>query len=281
MKKSYILIGSILVLSLVISPLLGGCSPATTSKLKVITSTSLLTYIVEQVGGDKVDVVNIVPPTQHPGDFDAKPSDIQRLADADLFLVHGWPGEEFVPNLIASADNPDLTVVTIDIQGNWMTPPVQLEATDKIMAALSQVDSENSFTYQRSAAEYKDKIIAKEAEIKARLAKVNLSDVNVMGAFWQAGFVKWTGLNIVVTYGDPDSLTPKVVRDLVDKGREAEVTLIIDNLHSGRDAGKAIAEELGSERIILSNFPGGFENTETWEKAIDRNIELILEAITQ
>ena len=281
MKKTYILVMTILILNLVAALFLGGCSPATTSKLKVITSTSLLTYIVEQVGGDKVDVVNIVPSAQHPGDFDAKPSDIRKLADADLFLVHGWPGEEFVPNLIASADNPDLTVVTIDIQGNWMTPPVQLEATDKIMTALSQVDSENSSTYQTSAAEYKDKIIAKEAEIKARLAKENLSDVNVMGAFWQAGFVKWTGLNIVVTYGDPDSLTPKVVRDLVDKGREAEVTLIIDNLHSGRDAGKAIAEELGSERLILSNFPGGFENTETWEKAIDRNIELILEAITQ
>jgi zinc transport system substrate-binding protein len=101
-----------------------------------------------------------------------------------------------------------------------------------------------------------------------------------MGASWQAGFVKWAGLNIVATYGDPGSLTPKVVKELVDKGRQAKVSLIIDNLHSGRDAGKAIAEELGSERIILSNFPGGFENTETWEKAIDRNIELILEAVT-
>ena len=281
MKKTYILVITILILNLVAALFLGGCSPATTSKLKVITSTSLLTYIVEQVGGDKVDVVNIVPSAQHPGDFDAKPSDIQRLADADLFLLHGWPGEMFAEGLIASADNPDLTVVQIDIKGNWMTPPVQLAATDKIMAALSQVDSENSSTYQRSAAEYKDKVLAKEAEIKARLANVNLSDVNVMGASWQAGFVKWTGLNIVATYGDPDSLTPKVVKELVDKGRQAKVTLIIDNLHSGRDAGKAIAEELGSERIILSNFPGGFENTETWEKAIDRNIELILEAVTQ
>ena len=281
MKKSHALIIGILVLSLMISSLFSGCSSADTSKLKVVTSTFLIAQIVERVGGERVDVVNVVPPAQHPGDFDAKPGDIQKLADADLFLLHGWPGETFAEGLIASADNPDLTVVKIDIKGNWMTPPAQLEATDKIVAALSQVDSENSSTYQKSAAEYKDKIIAKEAEIKARLAKVNLSDVNVMCAFWQAGFVKWTGLNIVATYGDPESLTPKVVRDLVDKGREAEVTLIIDNLHSGRDAGKAIAEELGSERIILSNFPGGFDNTETWEKAIDRNIELILEAITQ
>ena len=268
-----------LMLGLAAGLALGGCAPAGTAKLKVITSTSLLTYIVERVGGDMVDVVNIAPPAQHPGDFDAKPGDIQKLADADLFLLHGWPGEKFVPDLIASADNPDLTVVEISLEGNWMTPPLQLAAADQVAAALSQVDSEHSATYQESAAEYKEKIVAKEAGIKAKLAEANLSDVNVMCVFWQAGFVKWAGLNVVATYGDPDSLTPKVVKELVDQGRAEKVTLIIDNLHSGKDAGKAIAEELGSKRIILSNFPGGFDNTETWEKAIDRNIELILEAI--
>jgi len=85
----------------------------------------------------------------------------------------------------------------------------------------------------------------------------------------------------VATYGRPDSLTPQVVKELVDKGRAGNVSLIIDNLQSGENAGKAIAEELGLKRIILSNFPGGFDNTETWEKAIDRNIELILNAVAQ
>jgi zinc transport system substrate-binding protein len=146
---------------------------------------------------------------------------------------------------------------------------------------LSQVDGENAAVYQKAAEEYKAEVAAKEAEIKTKLAEVNVSGVNVLCADWQAGFVGWTGLNIVATYGAPESLTPQVVQDLVDKGREGKVTLIIDNLHSGRDAGKAIAEELGSQRIILSNFPGGLENTETWEQAIDRNIELILEAIAQ
>ncbi len=281
MKKSNFLVISFFTAILVSAGLLLSCSPPETAKLKVITSTSLITQIVERVGGDMVSVINIIPPAQHPGDFDAKPGDIQKLADADLFLLHGWPGEKFVPGLIASAGNPDLTVVEINLQGNWMTPPLQLAATDQVATALSQVDSENGAIYQRSAAEYKEKIAAKEAEIKARLAEANPSGVNVLSTFWQAGFAKWAGLNVVATYGDSDSLTPKVVKELVDKGRTENVTLIIDNLHSGKDAGKAIAEELGSKRIILSNFPGGFDNTETWEKAIDRNIELILDAITE
>ena len=281
MKKASIFVITTLILRLVIAPLLGGCSPTVTSKLKVVTSTSLLASIVGRVGGDRVDVVNIIPPAQCPGHFDVKPGDIQKLADADLFLMHGWQGEKFSQELIASADNPDLTVVRIDIQGNWMTPPVQIQAIDEITAILGQVDAENSSAYQQSAAELKNNIEAKGAEVEARLAKANLSNVNVMCADQLPGFVKWAGFNTIAIYGRPDSLTPQVVKELVDKGREAKVTLIIDNLQSGQDAGKGIAEELGCKRIILSNFPGGFDNTETWEKAIDRNVELILGAIAQ
>ena len=284
MKKPNIFILSILAISLVIASLLGGCAPAGgASKLNVVTSTSLIAQIVERVGGNKIDVVNIIPPAQCPGHFDVKPGDIQKLADADLFILHGWQGEMFSEDLIASADNPDLTVVKLDIptnsESNWMMPTVQQEATDNIAAALSQVDPDNSSAYQQSAAEYKGQIAAKEAGIKARLAQENLSEVNDMCSEQQEAYVKWAGLNVSAIYGRPDSLTPQVLQDLVDTGRAAGVTLIIDNLQSGKGAGAAIAEELGCERIILSNFPGGFDNTETWEKAIDYNIELILGAV--
>ena len=281
MRKYYHLVIAVLVLGLVFASILGGCSPEDTSKLKVVTSTSLIASIVERVGGDKVDVVNIIPPAQCPGHFDVKPSDIQRLADADLFLLHGWQGEMFSQELIASANNPDLTVITIDIQGNWMTPPVQIEAIDKITASLSQVDAGNGSAYQKSAAEIKDMVEAKGADVEERLAKANLSSISVICAEEQAGFVQWAGFNVVATYGRPDSLTPQVVKELVDKGREGKVSLIIDNMQSGQDAGAGIAEELGIARVILSNFPGGYENTETWEKAIDYNVELLLPAIAQ
>ena len=70
MKKTYSFVITILVLSLIATPLLDGCSPATTSKLKVVTSTSMMAQMVERVGGDMVEVVNIVPPAQCPGHFD-------------------------------------------------------------------------------------------------------------------------------------------------------------------------------------------------------------------
>lgn len=259
-----------------------GCSPSSgMTKLKVVTSTSLLASIVEQIGNDRIELLNIISPAQCPAHYDVKPGDIQKLADADLFLLHGWQGEKFSEELIASANNPDLIVVKIDVMGNWMAPPVQTEAVDKVAPVLSRMDERNSAAYQASAAKFKERIAAREAEIRAKLAQANLSTINVISNEQQAGFLQWTGLNVISTYGEADSLTPQVVKGLVDKGREAKVTLIIDNLQNGADTGKGIAEELGARRVTLSNFPGGFDNTETWEKTADRNVELILGALAK
>ena len=276
MKKLGVILAAILVLSLAVGTLFGGCSTESSAKLKVVTSTSLIAQIVERVGADKVSVVNIIPPAQCPGHFDVKPGDIQKLADAKLFIIHNWQGEKFSADLIASANNKNLTVVKVELSGNWMTPPVQRDATDKIAAALAQLDPGNNAAYQKAASEYKAVVTAKESEVKAKLGQVNLSSGNVLCDEQQAGFVKWVGLNIVATYGRPETLTPQIVKELIDKGREKKVAVVIENMQSGAEAGKGLAEELGCKRIVLSNFPGGYENTETWEKAIDKNIELIM-----
>lgn len=58
MKK--LLTISVIILSLS-AVLLGSCSKTGVTKLKVVTSTSLVFYIVQQVGGNHVDAVNLVP----------------------------------------------------------------------------------------------------------------------------------------------------------------------------------------------------------------------------
>ena len=280
-KKHYWWLLVTLVLTMVTNLALGGCTAKEAEKLQVVTSTSLLAQIVERVGGEKVDVINIIPPAQCPGHFDVKPGDIQKLADARIFLMHGWQGEKFTDNLITSANNPDLSVFSLDMKGNWMTPPVQSQAIDIITGIISQADSKNSADFQKNAGSFKAAVSTKGAEMADKLAKANVSGINVMCAEQQAGFVQWAGFNIVATFGRPDEMTPKVVKELVDKGRESKVTLIIDNMQSGQDAGAGVAEELGSARVILSNFPGCYENTETWEKTIEYNVALLLAAIGQ
>ena len=278
-RKRNLLSSVVLVLLLVAILASGGCAAEETGKLQLVTSTSLLAQIVERVGGENVDVINVIPPAQCPGHFDVKPGDIQMLASADLFLMHGWQGEKFTDDLIASADNPDLNVFKVDVPGNWMTPQVQIQAIDIIAGIISQADAEHSAEFQKNADDFKASVNAMGAEMAEKLAEANTAEINVLCADQQPGFVQWAGFNIVAIFGRPDSLTPQVVKELVDKGREGEVTLIIDNMQSGKDAGAGIAEELGSARVILSNFPGGYEGTETWEKTIEYNVALLLAAV--
>jgi zinc transport system substrate-binding protein len=279
MRKPGILFLAILVLSLAAGTLLSGCPGGNSDKLKVMTSTSLMTCIVEQVGGDHVEAFNLVPPNQHPGNFDAKPEDIQKLSTADLFLLHGWPGETYIDKLVASANNPDLKVVKLTTDGNWMIPSVQSAATDKVLNTLSEVDSANATDYQKAAEAYKKKIQATESNIKNKLNAANVSKINIIASARQADFLEWAGFNVVATFASTQSLTPQVVKDLVDKGKAEGVALVINNLQDGQDAGKAVAEEIEAKNINLSNFPGGFSNTETWEKAIDYNVTLLLNAL--
>jgi zinc transport system substrate-binding protein len=256
-----------------------GCATVSASKLKVVTSTSLLTYLTQQVGGERVEVFNLIPPAQHPGNFNIRPGDIQALASANLFLLHGWPGEGYSDKLVAAANNPDLIVAKANVDGNWMIPTVQAEAIDKVLAILNQVDNKGASIYTKFAEQYRQKVNAKEVEIKSKIQKVNISQVNVIASQRQADFLTWAGFKVVANYAGPNALNPQSVKELVDKGRQAKVVLVIDNLQDGKGAGKAIAEEIGAKQVDLSNFPGGLENSETWEKAMDRNVELLLSGL--
>jgi len=277
-KKRYVWPVIFMISTITASLLSGGCAAKGAEKLQVVTSTGLLAQIVERVGDEMVDVVNIIPPAQCPGHFDVKPGDIQMLADADIFLMHGWQGEKFTDDLIASANNPDLSVFKVDLPGNWMTPQVQSQAIDIVTGIISQADERNSAAFQKNAESFKASVNAKGAEMADKLARANVSEVNVLCADQQAGFIQWAGFNVVATFGRPEDLTPQVVKELVDKGREGKVILVIDNMQSGQDAGAGIAEELKSARVILSNFPGGYEGMETWEKTMEYNVALLLTA---
>jgi len=279
MKKAGLiasLIG-VLLLTLVVLPL--GCTSEATPNLKVVTTTSLIASIVEKVGGDKVQVANIIPPAQCPGHFDVKPSDIQMLADAQLFLTHGWQGEMFSTDLIESADNPELKVVSLNIPGNWMTPTVQAQAVGNITSTLAEIDPQNASYYQNNARSQQAAITAKGNELKARLEAGNLSQFNVICSEQITGLVQWTGFNVIASYGRPEDLSIKDLQDLIEKAKEASVALVIDNLQSGFNAGEAMVQDIGAIQVTLSNFPGGFDNTETWEKAVEKDVDLMLEAL--
>lgn len=247
----------------------------------IVGGSVFISNIIQDVADDKLESRPFIPPGMCPGHYDVKPSDIEALANSKAFFVHNYQQNyENVTGLIEAAQNPDLIIRVIDITGNWMTPPVQAEAVGEIAQALGELDEENAAHYQEKAAERVQVILAKGEEVKGRLLEAGAEDVKVICADMQAGFVSWAGFDIVATYGRPEDLNVAEVQQLVVEAQQAGVALVIDNLQSGA-AETSMAQDIGAIQVTISNFPSGFENTGIWEKAIDKNVDLLLEALAE
>jgi zinc transport system substrate-binding protein len=247
----------------------------------VVGGSVFISNIIEEVTDGKLESRPFVAPGMCPGHYDMSPSDVRALAGARAFFVHNYQQDyDNVTRVIEAAQNPDLIVWVVNITGNWMTPPVQAQAVNAIAQGLGELDQENAEYYQERAAERMGAIMGKGDEVRARLLQEGLGEVKVICDAMQAGFVMWAGFDVVATYGRPEDLSTSQMAQLVETARDAGVALVIDNLQSGATGNsEALAGDIGAVQVVVSNFPGGFNGTETWEKALDRNIELLLDAL--
>jgi zinc transport system substrate-binding protein len=278
--KGKITASIIVVLVLAITFTLLSC---TQESVDIMAGSSLITNIIQDVAGDKLEARTLIPPGVCPGHYDVKPSDIEALANSKALFIHNYQENyENITGLVEAAENPELIITVLNVTGNWMVPQVQAEAVAAITEGLGEIDPENVAYYYDNAVERVQAILDKGEEVEGELQGAGVEGVKVLCAEMQAGFAGWAGFNITATYGRPEELSTADVEQLVTDAIEAGVALVIDNLQSGATAtSEAMAQDIGAIQVTISNFPGGFENTETWEKAIDKNVDLLLEALNE
>ena len=160
-----------------------------------------------------------------------------------------------------------------------MVPENQIQATKKIASILSEIDPENALIFLERAQKQEKRIVVCASDLKKRLNSACVGEVKVVCSEMQAEFVKWAGFDVVATYGRSADISVADTVELFEKIEESHVGLIIDNLQSGDSKiGKSISEECGAIQIVLSNFPGAFENTSTWALAAQANVDLLIKA---
>jgi zinc transport system substrate-binding protein len=170
----------------------------------IMAGSSLITNIIQDVADGKLETRTLIPPGVCPGLYDVKPSDIEALANSKALFIHDYQQNfQNIKGAIEAAENPDLTIMAINVTGNWMVPPVQAEAVDKIAQALGEIDPKNAAYYAGNATERAQVILAKGADVKNRLQEAGVDGVKVICADMQEGFVEWAGFDVVATYGRP------------------------------------------------------------------------------
>jgi len=249
----------------------------------IMTGSSYITNIIQDLSDGGLKTRTIIPPGVCPAHYDVKASDIEALAHSKALLIHNYQQTyQNIAGAVEAADNHDLIITALDVTGNWMVPAVQAEGVGKIAQALGEIYPENAAYYTGNATQRAQAILAYGEQVKDRLQDAAADGVKVICAAMQEGFVRWAGFDIVATYGRPEELSPADVQQLINQAKDVGVALVIDNLQSGSTTlGTAIEQDIDAIPVTISNFPGGLENTETWEKAIDKNVDLLLAALNE
>lgn len=245
----------------------------------VIAGSTQIECVIRGISDSKVTARTLIPPGLCPGHFDVRPSDVETAAKSKMVIVHSWQLEmPSVSGLITSAGLPAERVKVLPIQGNWMIPAVQADAARVLADILSELNPSMAGDCLQRAKNYADAVLRTGVTVKGEIEPVS-QGLKAISSEMQAGFVKWAGFEVVSTFDRPEDLSVADLQRLVDDSKSSGIALIVDNLQSGSTRiSEGIIHDTGAEHVVLSNFPGAFPDTETWEKAFRKNVALLTEA---
>jgi len=247
------------------------------NQIEIITTTSHISTIAQEIGQSKIKVSTLIPPGICPGHYEIRPGDIKKLHTNGILLYHGWEG--FIDDIKSTVSNANAKLFCIDIPGNWLIPDTQIKAAEKISNILSMLDPSNKGVYLKNLASYTRRMLDLDRKIKNFIQCSKLQGIPVISSEILKDFLNYIGFNVIDTFGKDEELTPNNLKHLIDQAKLFNVKIIISNLQSGTNIGETISRITKKPHVVLSNFPGGFQNTETIEKTIMLNLILLKNAV--
>ncbi|MGB7086107.1 MAG: zinc ABC transporter substrate-binding protein, partial [Phormidesmis sp.] len=166
--------------------------------LEVVTTFLPMTDFAQAVAGDRAQVTQLLPVGVSPHDYQAKPQDAQRIAEADVLIKNGLAFENFLAALIENAGNADLAVVdtsagidplstTVEDEHTeadhaddhdhggvdphiWLDPKRAIQQVENIRDGLIAADPDGGDIYTDNAAAYISELQALDRDISEALA---------------------------------------------------------------------------------------------------------------
>jgi ABC-type Zn uptake system ZnuABC Zn-binding protein ZnuA len=153
--------------------------------IRAATTMSVLADMIRRVGGERVQVTNIIPVGAGPEDYQPSPDDARALAEADIVFYNGHGLEEWLADLLHNAARPGQPQVAVSEglpalgandefrEGNphfWMSAALGARYLEKIRDGLIGIDPDGRATYTANAAAYSKELLALNEELKQQAA---------------------------------------------------------------------------------------------------------------
>lgn len=291
--------------------ILGAAAPACGgSPVPVVTTSSDLKALVEEVGGERVQVESLAPPLHDPHAVEVKPGQVARLKAAALLVRVGLDHEPWLTRLLRSLKaprfipgNPGYLDASKGIDllqsetprvrpdrgahvhgfGNthyWLDPENARPITASILNALASLSPSDRPRFEANRQRFLDRLEAGLARWTRAMAPYQGARVVVVHDTWPY-LARRFGLSVVAAVepvpGVPPS--PSSLAALTRRMRESGVTVLIAEPSSNASVVGQVAERSGARAVLLIPSVGGDPEARDYVGLFDLNIRRLTEAL--
>lgn len=286
-------------------------TPASDTPLQVVTSFSILGDFTQAVGGDAVQVTNLIGPGVDAHTYDPAPADLVVLESADVIVENGLGFEPWLDRYLESTAPRGLRIIASEgitprhaseeeeHEGEehehgefdphvWTNVANAIIEVENIRDGLIAADPARAATYEANASAKIADLQALDAWVKEQVATLPedrrklVTSHDTLGYFADAyGFeVVGTALGSATTEtGDPSA---RHIAELVEQIQAAGVPAIFAENVSNPDVINAIAEEAGvtlAPSLYTDALGAPGSSGATYDEMIRYNVTTIVEAL--
>ena len=282
--------------------LLAGTRALPAAPLKVASLSTVLSDVARNVGGDKVQVAEIVRAGVDPHEFQPSPGDVQTVAGADVVLISGKGLEGYLAKLEQSAGGAPGKYVdvggalggslrlqaegrTVEDPHWWHSVANVRQAVNIVRDALARADPADKDAFTAQAAAYQGRLGALASAVKLKVAELPRDRRKLVTSHDAFGyFARDYGFTVypvegVSTTDEPGSRQVAALLDVIRQQRVKAVFFehtqnpkVLDTIT--RETGAVIGGELYADGL---GAPGS--DAATYEGMMRHNVETIVNAL--
>ncbi len=287
-------LGLIVTVSLLLA--LAGCQVLPVeAKLKVVASIFPLADFVSNIGGEKVEVITLLPTGASPHTYEPKPRQVKEIARAKVFVKNGLGLEFWAEKVVRAAANPNLMIIDasegISPIGDehhgganphvWLDPVLARQQVKNITQALIQADPVNKEFYEKNAAQYLASLEALDKKIRETVTNFSIREFIAFHPAWTY-FAQRYGLVEAATIEEAPGkeASPAHIKNVIDTAKKLGVKAIFAEPQFNPKAAKRIAEEVSAQVLFLDPLGGPeLKDRNSYLKLMSYNLEQMNEAM--
>lgn len=275
-------------------------------KLRVVATTGIVADLARNVGGDKIELVQLVPTGSDPHSFEPAPGDVVALAEAQVILANGLGLEEFLAELLENAGGRAATVpVSTGVEVRqfgqagepagegpdphiWTTPANAIVMVHNIERALSALDPANAGTYAANAGAYAARLAELDAWVRAQIEAIPperrklVTDHDAFGYYADRYGLEVIGA-VIPAYSASAEPSAQELAALQDAIGQFQVKAIFVGVSVNPVLAQRLAEDSGIQLVPLYTGSLGLPGSgaETYIGYIRYNTTAIVEGLTE